>query len=81
MTAPQCCLSLTRARLTACRYLAKPGARPYCSAQPSGVLLDAFDGANFLLPPEVWRHFDWSIKHCVLRGDNSPIPLPKKSDL
>jgi peptide-methionine (S)-S-oxide reductase len=70
-----------RASPVACRYLAKPGARPYCSAQPSGVLLDAFDGANFLLPPEVWRHFDWSIKHCVLRGDNSPIPLPKKSDL
>jgi peptide-methionine (S)-S-oxide reductase len=45
------------------------------------VLLDTFDGASFLLPPEVWRHFDWSIKHCVLRGDNSPIPLPKKSDL
>jgi hypothetical protein len=43
-----CAHHLLRARL---RYLAKPGARPYCSAQPSGVLLDAFGGADFLLPP------------------------------
>jgi len=33
-----------------------------------------------MLGPEIWRHFDWSIKHCVLRGDNSPI-VPAKSDL
>ena len=72
------------APLTPCptRYLAKPAARPYCSAQPSGVLLDHFEGSSFLLPPAVWAHYDWSIKHCVLRGDNTPIPLPpQKSEL
>ena len=44
-------VSRVRASPLACRYLAKPGAWPYCSAQPSGVLLDAFGGADFLLPP------------------------------
>ena len=55
------------------QYLAKPGSRPYCSARPSGVLLDGFPGAAFKLPPAVWSHYDWSIDHCVLRGENSPI--------
>ena len=57
------------------QYLAKPGSRPYCSAMPSGVLLGSFEGAHYKLPPSVWRHYDWSISHCVLRGDNSPIAL------
>jgi peptide-methionine (S)-S-oxide reductase len=58
------------------QYLAKPGSRPYCSAQPSGQHLDAFAGADFRLPAEVWDAYDWSIPHCVLRGDNRPIALP-----
>ncbi len=57
------------------QYLAKPGSRPYCSAMPSGVPLEAFEGADYKLPPSVWTHYDWSISHCVLRGDNSPIRL------
>ena len=57
------------------QYLAKPGSRPYCSAQPSGVRLGAFPGAAYRLPAEVWQSFDWTLPHCVLRGDNAPIPL------
>ncbi|MEB3172233.1 MAG: peptide-methionine (S)-S-oxide reductase MsrA [Cyanobacteriota bacterium] len=57
------------------QYLAKPGSRPYCSAQPSGVLLGDFDGADFRLDSRVWDFYDWSISHCVLRGDNAPITL------
>jgi peptide-methionine (S)-S-oxide reductase len=57
------------------QYLAKPGARPYCSAQPSGQRLGAFEGSNYKLDPRVWDAYDWSISHCVLRGDNSPIHL------
>jgi len=57
------------------QYLAKPGSRPYCSAMPSGVLLEAFEGSNYKLPAGIWAHYDWSISHCVLRGENSPIAL------
>ena len=57
------------------QYLAKPGSRPYCSAQPSGVPLGAFPGSAYLLPARVWESYDWSVAHCVLRGDNAPIPL------
>ncbi|MFM2080468.1 MAG: peptide-methionine (S)-S-oxide reductase MsrA [Cyanobacteriota bacterium] len=55
------------------QYLARPGSRPYCSARPSGVRLDAFEGSRYRLPATVWEHYDWSIDHCVLRGDNAPI--------
>ncbi len=55
------------------QYLAKPGSRPYCSAQPSGVRLGSFAGSGFLLPSEVWQSYDWTLPHCVLRGDNAPI--------
>jgi len=58
------------------QYLAKPGSRPYCSAQPSGVRLGTFPGSAYLLPAQVWEAYDWSISHCVLRGDNAPIALP-----
>jgi peptide-methionine (S)-S-oxide reductase len=58
------------------QYLAKPGSRPYCSAQPSGVLLGPFIGASYRLPAAVWRSYDWSVAHCVLRGENAPIALP-----
>ena len=57
------------------QYLARPGSRPYCSAMPTGVTLGAFEGAEYRLPAKVWSHYDWSISHCVLRGDNSPINL------
>jgi peptide-methionine (S)-S-oxide reductase len=57
------------------QYLAKPGSRPYCSAQPTGVGLGAFPGAEYRLPPAVWDAYDWSVPHCVLRGDNAPIVL------
>ena len=58
------------------QYLAKPGSRPYCSAQPSGLPLGPFPGASYRLPEAVWQAYDWSVAHCVLRGDNAPIALP-----
>ncbi|MCX5940899.1 MAG: peptide-methionine (S)-S-oxide reductase MsrA [Cyanobium sp. LacPavin_0818_WC50_MAG_67_9] len=57
------------------QYLAKPGSRPYCSAQPSGQRLGSFDGAAYKLDPRVWEAYDWTVAHCVLRGDNAPIQL------
>ena len=57
------------------QYLAKPGSRPYCSAMPTQALLADFSGAAYKLPNKVWDNYDWSIQHCVLRGDNSPISL------
>jgi peptide-methionine (S)-S-oxide reductase len=57
------------------QYLAKPGSRPYCSAQPSGLRLGSFAGATYKLDPRVWESYDWSVAHCVLRGDNAPIRL------
>ncbi|MFS6827698.1 peptide-methionine (S)-S-oxide reductase MsrA [Cyanobium sp. ATX 6F1] len=57
------------------QYLAKPGSRPYCSAQPSGVSLGDFSSAHYQLPASVWSHYDWSVSHCILRGDNAPIAL------
>ena len=55
------------------QYLARPGSRPYCSAMPSGLRLGTFEGAQYRLPDQVWSHYDWTISHCVLRGDNAPI--------
>ncbi|MEB3185564.1 MAG: peptide-methionine (S)-S-oxide reductase MsrA [Cyanobacteriota bacterium] len=55
------------------QYLARPGSRPYCSAMPTQVPFTGYPGAGFLLDPAVWRHYDWSVSHCVLRGDNAPI--------
>ena len=57
------------------QYLARPGSRPYCSARPSGVRLSPFPGSSFLLAPEVWGQYDWSVQHCVLRSSNQPIRL------
>ena len=57
------------------QYLAKPGSRPYCSAQPSGIALGPFAGSAFQLDPRVWQAYDWRVPHCVLRGDNAPIRL------
>ena len=57
------------------QYLAKPGSRPYCSAQPSGQVLGAFPGSAYQLDERVWQHYDWTISHCVLRGENEPIAI------
>ena len=57
------------------QYLAKPGSRPYCSAMPTGIILENFPGSNYKLKEEVWSHFDWSINHCVLRSNNLPIDI------
>ena len=57
------------------QYLARPGSRPYCSAMPTRISLGDFEGADYRLPSQVWSHYDWSVSHCVLRGDNAPIQL------
>lgn len=74
-------ISITGPRIVSVRYgyhqqyLAKPGSRPYCSAQPCGVALGDFAAAHYKLPASVWQHYDWTVSHCVLRGDNAPIQL------
>ncbi len=55
------------------QYLAKPGSRQYCSAMPTKVKLDEFEGANFKLKKDVWQNYNWSETHCVLRSTVSPI--------
>ena len=57
------------------QYLARPGSRPYCSAMPTQVPFEGYEGAQFLLDPVVWRSYDWTVSHCVLRGDNAPIRI------
>ncbi len=55
------------------QYLAKPGARPYCSAMPTKVYLNNFADSNFLLDKNVWSNYNWNESHCVLRSSNEPI--------
>ena len=55
------------------QYLAKPGSRPYCSAMPTKVEFNDFNGSNFKLNEKIWSHYNWDINHCILRGDNTPI--------
>ena len=57
------------------QYLALPNSRPYCSAQPTQVELGNFEGSNYKLPKQVWTKYDWSIQHCIIRSDNTPIQL------
>ena len=57
------------------QYLAKPGSRPYCSAMPTKVALGRFEGCTYKLPSQVWTNYDWSVSHCVLRGENAPIAI------
>lgn len=57
------------------QYLEREGSRPYCSAQPTAVLLGDFPGAAYKLPPSVWSHFDWTQKHCVLSAPGEPITI------
>jgi len=65
------------------QYLAKPGARPYCSAQPQEVSLPPFDvwapeGLKDKdkhaprLSEEFWREHGPK-PHCVIRSPNEPI--------
>ena len=42
---------------------------------PTRAELGDFEGCNYKLPKQVWDQYDWSISHCVLRSDNSPIRL------
>ena len=55
------------------QYLSKPGSRPYCSAMPTKVEFKDFNGSNFKLNEKIWSHYNWEIRHCILRGDNTPI--------
>mmetsp|Transcript_125665 Transcript_125665/g.222669 ORF Transcript_125665/g.222669 Transcript_125665/m.222669 type:complete len:287 (+) Transcript_125665:1-861(+) len=67
------------------QYLAKPGARPYCSAQPQVVSLPSYekwlpDGwsdhqASRHAPrlPEAFWKAHGPTPHCVIRAPNSPI--------
>ena len=57
------------------QYLALPNSRPYCSAQPTQVELGEFEECNYKLPKQIWDNYDWSIQHCILRSDNTPIHL------
>ena len=59
------------------QYLAKPGSRPYCSAMPTKVEFNDFNGSNFKLNEKIWSHYNWDINHCILRGENTPIRLNK----
>jgi len=65
------------------QYLAKPGARPYCSAQPQMVSLPAYDSwcpaelkAKTELAPKLPEAF-WAKHgpkpHCVIRAPHAPI--------
>mmetsp|Transcript_107611 Transcript_107611/g.169880 ORF Transcript_107611/g.169880 Transcript_107611/m.169880 type:complete len:261 (+) Transcript_107611:60-842(+) len=67
------------------QYLAKPGARPYCSAQPQQVSLPPFEewapNAELLakhapkLPEAFWQQHGPQ-PHCVIRSPNEPIVFP-----
>jgi len=66
------------------QYLAKPGARPYCSAQPQRVSLPPFDEwapedvketYRPKLPEEFWKRHG-PTPHCVVRAPNEPIKWP-----
>jgi len=64
------------------QYLSKPGARPYCSAQPQGVSLAPFEEwapkdlqekYKPTLPESFWKKYG-PVKGCsVVRFDNEPI--------
>jgi len=62
------------------QYLAKPGARPYCSAQPRMVSLPPFEswapkGLEHHAPklPEKFWQVHGPKPHCVIRSPNPPI--------
>jgi len=62
------------------QYLAKPGARPYCSAQPQCVSLPPFEswapaGLEHHAPkiPEAFWKKHGPTPHCVIRSPNPPF--------
>jgi len=62
------------------QYLAKPGARPYCSAQPQCVSLPPFEewapkGLEHHAPklPEAFWAKHGPKPHCVIKSPNQPI--------
>mmetsp|Transcript_9800 Transcript_9800/g.21552 ORF Transcript_9800/g.21552 Transcript_9800/m.21552 type:complete len:143 (+) Transcript_9800:136-564(+) len=70
------------------QYLAKPGSRPYCSAQPLQVSLPPYSEwapADFSeevleehrpkLPEAFWTEYA-PTPHCVIRAPHSPIEWP-----
>jgi len=66
------------------QYLAKPGARPYCSAQPQVVSLPAFESwapeslhekYAPTLPEEFWKKHG-PTPHCVIQSPNELISWP-----
>jgi peptide-methionine (S)-S-oxide reductase len=65
------------------QYLAKPGARPYCSAQPLQVSLPPFEtwapkGLEAHAPklPEAFWQKHAPTPHCVIRAPHGPIKWP-----
>jgi len=70
------------------QYLAKPGARPYCSAQPQQVSLppyqdwvpedwsDELKAAHEPRLPEAFWQIHGPKPHCVIRSPNEPITFP-----
>jgi peptide-methionine (S)-S-oxide reductase len=64
------------------QYLAKPGSRPYCGAQPWGVSLASFDSwcpedlkekYQPALPESFWKKYG-PVRGCsIARNDNAPI--------
>jgi len=71
------------------QYLAKPGARPYCSAQPLEVQLPPFEK---WAPPDLQEKYApkldegfWEVHapkvHCVIRSPNEPIVWPDAKKL
>ena len=56
------------------QYLSKPGANPYCSAQPLQISLPPVTGATALLPEKFWS-IHAPTPHCVLRQPNDQIKL------
>jgi len=65
------------------QYLAKPGARPYCSAQPQGVDLPPFeswcpDGLQHHEPKLTEDFWDKEAPtfHCVIKAPPGPIKWP-----
>ena len=55
------------------QYLAVEGSRQYCSAVPTKIKLENFNGSNYKLKKEIWENFNWEVEKCVLRSDNKPL--------
>jgi len=59
------------------QYLARTGSRQYCSASPTKIKLDVFNGSNYKTNDKIWENFNWDIDKCVLRSSNDPIDIKK----